>query len=89
MTQNNKCVILGKMSGAKQKRNLPKTPCSYREALASGMTKYTLRQLLDQGMVEKLGRGIYQIADQDDGLEETQYRVATEVVSRVVENRLA
>lgn len=41
------------------------------------MTKYALRQLQDQGVVEKLGRGIYQLADQDDGLGESQYRIAT------------
>lgn len=77
LTQNKKCVILGKMIKAKQTRNLPKTPCSYREVLTSGMTKHALRQLMDQGAVEKLGRGIYQLTEQDGSSEENQYRVAT------------
>ncbi len=65
------------MKGAKQTRSLPKVPFSFREAVASGMTKYTLKQLMDQGVVEKLGRGIYQLVCPDDDLEENQYRVAT------------
>ncbi len=52
------------------------TPFSYQEAVDAGMNKYALKKMMDQGKVEKLGRGLYQKTSPDEDLEENQYRVA-------------
>ncbi len=65
------------MTDVKQIRNLPKIPFSYRKALDIGVTKYALKKLMSEGMIEKLGRGIYQVSGQKDDLGESQYHAAT------------
>ncbi len=57
-------------------KNLPKTPFSYREALTAGVSKYALKKLLANAVVEKLGHGIYQLSDQEDASEEGRYHAA-------------
>jgi len=64
------------MNDLKKISNLPKAPFSYQEALAVGLTKYALKQLLVAGSIEKLGRGIYQRADQNDDWDESRYHRA-------------
>jgi predicted transcriptional regulator of viral defense system len=55
---------------------LPKRPFSYQEALAAGLTKYALKKLLTAGAIEKIGRGIYQLVEQNNDWDESRYRSA-------------
>lgn len=68
------------MTGQRLIQKLPqkliKTPFSYRQAVAAGLTKYTLKKMILEGTVEKLGRGIYQKSDEDSSLGENRYQAA-------------
>jgi len=68
------------MKNNKQIRLLPKTPFSFRDALNLGLTKYALKKYVAEGLIEKLGRGVYQLsdrADRGDTFTESQYQTAT------------
>lgn len=58
-------------------KKLPKRPFSYTQARSSGLSKYMLRKLVSEGSVERLSRGVYQIAGPDEGPKENVYRAAT------------
>lgn len=49
----------------------------FREAVAAGLTKHTLKKLLAEGILEKVDRGIYQRASGKNGLPEERYRTAS------------
>jgi len=56
---------------------LPKKPFSYQEALKIGITEYALRKLLEQGIVERISRGVYQLSERAVGSDEDQYAAAS------------
>ncbi|MFH1653390.1 MAG: type IV toxin-antitoxin system AbiEi family antitoxin domain-containing protein [Pseudomonadota bacterium] len=56
---------------------LPKKPFSYQEALKTGLTEHALRKLLEQGTIERISRGVYQLSEQSEGSEDDQYAAAT------------
>jgi predicted transcriptional regulator of viral defense system len=58
-------------------KKLPKGPFSYKKARSSGLSKHTLRKLVKKGQIERISRGVYQIAEHDDGSMENAYRAAT------------
>ena len=60
-------------------KTLKKSPFTYRQAIAQGLTQAALQSLVDSGNLEHVSRGIYRIADQDYS-EEDQYRAATLVI---------
>lgn len=55
---------------------MPTTPFSYKEALANGLTKYALKKRVVEGVLEKLRRGVYRLANQEERLSDSQYRIA-------------
>lgn len=65
------------MAGVKLPKNLAIKPFSLKEAMASGLTKYAIARLLEQGSLERVSRGIYQAADEAMFDLEDQYRSAT------------
>jgi predicted transcriptional regulator of viral defense system len=51
-------------------------PFSLNQALSQGLSRYALSQLVSEGAVEQLARGVYR-ASKDDVSEEDQFRIAT------------
>ncbi len=54
-----------------------KRPFKFQQAIAAGMTKYELYKLVKAGAIEKINRGIYQISEQEEQIDENQFKVAT------------
>ncbi len=57
-------------------KKLRKRPFTYRDAIEVGLTKYALVQLIKQGIVERIKRGIYIPTDYDDTNPESQLHLA-------------
>lgn len=51
-------------------------PFSLQKALQAGLTKYAIKGLLDEGVIEKVTRGVYQRADFDSTSLEGQFQIA-------------
>lgn len=60
-----------------KREKLPNTPFTYKEAIALGANKYILKKLINEEIIEKLGRNIYQRIRLEDNGEEAQYHMAT------------
>ncbi len=58
-------------------KRLPNRPFCYQEALAWGLGQHVVKKLLAQGLIERLSRGVYQLADRAVGASEDLYRAAT------------
>lgn len=56
---------------------LPNRPFSYQEALKLGLGQHIVKKLLAQGLIERLSRGVYQLATRAAGVDEDLYRAAT------------
>ena len=58
------CQVVDMSLKATLKR-LPKQPFTYKDAIANGITRHTLRQLLNDGYIERVERGLYQTSVSD------------------------
>lgn len=54
-------------------------PFTYQEALAEGLTRHRIRVLLESGEIERIERGLYQVADIDITEEEQYIRALKKV----------
>ena len=60
-------------------RSLQTKPFTYQEARACDLTQYALTKLVEDGTIERVGRGVYRSTG-DDVSDEELYRRATKVV---------
>ena len=56
---------------------LPQRPFQLKEAIGLGLSKYILKNLMDQGMIERISRGIYQRASGTGLMDEERYHIAS------------
>lgn len=56
---------------------LTERPFTYQDAIREGLTKYDLTQLMQEGIIERVARGVYMPADFDSTEPEGQYWLAT------------
>lgn len=57
---------------------LAKKPFFYHEAVETGLNKYDLNQLMQNGEIERVAHGLYAPVDYDSTQQEAQYRLASQ-----------
>lgn len=60
----------------KETKKFIQRPFSYQQAVELGLNKYALNKLIDEGLIERLEKGIYVPSDRDITEPEVQYQLA-------------
>lgn len=58
-------------------KSIPKKAFRFQEVVERGVSKRVLKELLEQGIIERISRGIYQRSSESGMMDEERYRVAS------------